>query len=488
MATPKARMLLAVAACVAVGQDVGRGGARPEFTYQPPPPPPNLASLGSKIQRTMTLLATSTPQRRHRVRILFYGQSVTRNPWWKTVADDLRTRYPHADLEIANRAIGGYSAPVLIHTAEHDLYPFYPDLLIFHVYGGVKGGEQEGIFKRVRQRTTSEILLWTSHFRWPRELARDGDPEDPAAQRLTQADEVRSKMIRELAAKYGCELAEVRERLRAYLKQHGLFPKDTLRDSVHPNKLGNQLIAALVLPSLRYDPKFPTEPWKDMVIDIPVGDPRVKRGADGSYELAFDGNRIDVVAARTQDAKLGTTKVLIDGKPPSQFPELYVHARPSPAPHTGWPAINRIDHRSPLVVETWTAKILECDAQKRHLAFEIVGSRTGPDGRGTNKGRFVSTSGRVIIDGNRWMIGHALRYRKKPLPEGYKVTWEVQPLFRDVYPAPTTDDAAKDYATMVAQGLSNGRHTLKHIPSGDGPVPIAAFRVYRPPLPATAEP
>lgn len=39
------------------------------------------ATFGANIQRTMTLLATSTPEKCNRVRILFYGQSVTRNPW-----------------------------------------------------------------------------------------------------------------------------------------------------------------------------------------------------------------------------------------------------------------------------------------------------------------------------------------------------------------------------------------------------------------------
>ena len=138
--------------------------------FEPPEPPQNLQSLGAKIQRTMTLLATSTPQKRNRVRVLFYGQSVTRNPWWQDIADHLRKTYPHADLEVANLAIGGYSAPVLMRTAEFDLYPYYPDLLIFHVYGGVEGGEQEKIIEKVRQTTTSEVLLWTSHFRWPRNL------------------------------------------------------------------------------------------------------------------------------------------------------------------------------------------------------------------------------------------------------------------------------------------------------------------------------
>jgi hypothetical protein len=90
---------------------------------------------GHGIQRTTTLLATSTPTKRNTVRILFYGQSITEQNWWQAVADDLRRRFPHANLIIENRALGGHSSQLLVKTAEADLYPFYPDLLIFHVFG-----------------------------------------------------------------------------------------------------------------------------------------------------------------------------------------------------------------------------------------------------------------------------------------------------------------------------------------------------------------
>jgi len=69
-----------------------------EEEFKLPPPPDNLEQLGANIQRTMTLLATSTPEKRNHVRILFYGQSVTANPWSKAVGDDLRKAYPNADL------------------------------------------------------------------------------------------------------------------------------------------------------------------------------------------------------------------------------------------------------------------------------------------------------------------------------------------------------------------------------------------------------
>ena len=472
---PKGWAAAAVAAAIA-------GAPASAAQYPKPDPPENVNQLGASIQRTMTLLATSTPQKHHRVRILFYGQSVTRNPWWQDVAEHLRTTYPHADLEIENRAIGGYGAPVLIHTAEVDLYPFYPDLLIFHVYGGERG-EQEELIRRVRQRTTSEVVLWTSHFRWPRELPRDGSPEDPQAQKLYQADETRTQMIRQIAAKLGCELAEVREPMRRYLKAHSLFPKDTLHDSVHPNALGNFLIGSLVKPYLRYDPAFPTDPWKDLVQDVPVDDARVSRGADGSLQLRFDGNRVDVIAKHAAHPTLGTARVLVDGKSPSEYPELYYHGRCTCAPHdTVRPAINRIDNQKPLILEKWTAKILACDPEKNVLEYEIIGSATGPDGRGDHLRKFVSNSGRVVIEPRRWMVCWSVNYRKKPLPKDYEVNWEVMPLFVDVYKAPPTPDPAHEYATRLVQGLSNGPHTLRLVPNGDGPVPIEAIRVYRPPL------
>jgi hypothetical protein len=459
------------------------GAAMAQDAFEAPPAPANLAQLGKSIQRTMTLLATSTPERRNRVRILFYGQSVTAGPWSYALADDLRKQYPHADLQIENRAIGGYGAESLLKTADYDLYPFYPDLLIYHCWGGVKTGEQEEIIKRVRQRTTSEILLWTTHFRFNPTLPKETPLDDPGVIGQTKDDEERVALWRQLAPKYGCEIAEVREALRVYLKEHQLYPKDTLADSVHPNALGNFLIRKLVAPSLRYDPAFPQDPWKDLVRETPTTDPRLAPGPGGSLKLQFDGNRIDVIAKPGAEAKLGTAKVLLDGKAPSQFPELYYHGRPTAAPHVWWPSINQFGHDQPLLVETWTLKISECDVEKKVLKFAVSGSVTGPDGEGSASQRFVSSSGRVTIEPSAWSVIGALQYAKKPLPPDYVITWETKPLFVDVYQAPATPEASREYATTLAQGLSNGPHTLEFTPNGDGAVPVASVKVYKPPLP-----
>ncbi|MBP8952391.1 MAG: hypothetical protein KBI47_08365, partial [Armatimonadetes bacterium] len=72
------------------------GATMAQDEFEAPPLPENLHQLGRNIQRTMTLLATSTPEHRNRVRILFYGQSVTAGAWSYALADDLRRQYPNA--------------------------------------------------------------------------------------------------------------------------------------------------------------------------------------------------------------------------------------------------------------------------------------------------------------------------------------------------------------------------------------------------------
>lgn len=458
------------------------GGLMAQDNFEAPPLPANLDQLGKNIQRTMTLLATSTPEHRNKVRILFYGQSVTAGPWSYALMEDLKKAYPNADLTMENRAIGGYGAESLVKTADYDLYPFYPDLTIYHCWGGVKTGEQEEIIKRIRQRTTSEILLWTTHFRFNPSLPKETPIDDPGVIGQTKDDEERCALWRELAPKYGCEIAEVREALRVYLKEHNLYPKDTLADSVHPNPLGHFLIRKLITPSLRYDASFSQDPWKNLVKEVPVTDAQVTRGPNGSLKLAFDGNRIDLIAKQSDETKLGTAKVLIDGKAPSQFPELYYHSRPTAAPNVWWPSINIIGHDKPMVCEKWTLKFTECDVEKKVVKFALTGSVTGPDGEGDASQRFVSNSGRVIIEPSAWNIIYALTYSKKPVPENYAITWETRPLFVDTYQSPATPDKSLEYPTMLAQGLSNGPHTIEIIPNGDGPLPVQSFKIYKPPL------
>jgi hypothetical protein len=438
-----------------------------------PEPPENPAVLGARIQRTMGLLAGSTARDRRKVRILFYGQSITEQEWWKDVANDLKQRFPHADLTIENRAIGGFAAPLLIRPSEHDLYPFYPDLLIFHVYGGAE--DYEAIIAKIRSRTTSEILLHSDHIDWI-PTGKNDDPD--AVKRYEWHNSHSTTFLAALADKYGCELAEIREPWRRYLKENRLEPKQLLSDSIHLNNWGNFLLATLIKPHLRYNPLFPAS--QDLVRTYRVGSD--VKWQDGKLVLEFEGNRIDAIADRNFSGAATGANILIDGKKPSEFPELYSITRPSVTVGVGWPAIIQVSSQKPLIVEDWKATIVEINSDASKFKFDVIGSKTGYDGSGTNDKLFVSNSGRAVIEPQNWWLKNSYEYSKQLTPKGFEIKWQVKPMFVDSYVPPKITDATREYPTTLAQNLSNSKHVLEIIPEANGTVPIQAIRVYRPPF------
>ncbi|MEG3861817.1 SGNH/GDSL hydrolase family protein [Microcoleus sp. herbarium12] len=445
-----------------------------EMPLFPPAAMANNPNFGARIQRTMGLLAASTPAQRQQVRILFYGQSITQQDWWQDVAQDLKQRFPSADLIVENRAIGGFSAPILIRPSEHDLYPFYPDLLIFHVYGG--GEDYEAIIANVRRRTTSEILLHSDHIDWM-PTGKSDDPEQ--LKRYEWHNTHSTKWLPELADKYGCEIAEIRTPWLRYLKDNRLQPQQLLSDSIHLNSWGNFLLAALIKPHLRYNPNLPQTAQQDLVKTYTVG--KDVKWQDGKLVLEFEGNRIDAIADRTFKGEAISAKIAIDGKKPSEFPELYSITRPSPSLGVGWPAIIQISHQKPLIVEDWKAVITDINSDASKFKFDVIGSKTGYDGSGTNEEMFVSKSGRVAMEPKNWWLQNAYEYSKTPTPKGFEIFWQVKPMFVDSYILPQIADSSREYPTTLAQNLSNSKHILEIIPETDGTVPIKEIRVYRPP-------
>jgi hypothetical protein len=423
---------------------------------------------GAHIQRTMGLLATSTPEKRNHVRILFYGQSITCQSWWKQVADDLRKRFPNADLDIQNKGIGGFTAPALINTAEYDLYPFYPDLLIFHVYGGGQMDKWESIIRRTRERTAAEVVLWTHHW-----IGRKGDLAE-------------SERIRQIAVKYDCGLVDIMPKWQAALKEKGVEPKAVLRDGIHLNAEGIDMLAGMIKPFFVYNPKLMTEKSRRLVTDIPADAPAVKRLADGSLEVTFTGNRIDAIAAK--DTKTGPLATLtVDGKAPAKIDGAFVFTKPSNAPYTWFPAVSVLKHNAPLVAETWTAKFLEFTPDAKKFRYSVTGSVTGPDGEGNETDTFVSNSGRIVIaGGGNWSrVPWSLTYKKKQMPETYKVTWKVVPLFVDTLQFAAAKNPASERSVTLIKGMPNGPHTIRLTPEQGAKLDLAGFRAYCPPDAAT---
>ena len=437
------------------------------------------AEYGRNIQRTMKLLADSTPEKRNTVRVLFYGQSITEQNWSKIVADDLRARFPHADLVIENRALGGYVSQALVKTAETDLYPFQPDLLIFHVYGA--HDKYEDIIRRTRERTCAEILIQTDHVTKPADLTEETDPSKATIQ-VGQWDAFFNyNFLPSIAKQYGAELCDQRTIWKNYLTEHKLEPQALLKDGVHLNAHGEFLMAEIVKAHLRRDPKFDPAPAEAWVKTLVVG--KDLKVTNGKLVLEFEGNRVDVIC------KAGTAPpaaVKIDGRKPSDIPELYGFTPALTTPpgkwQMKWPVVAPITSEKPLIIEDWSMEITKPPgSNEKFFTFVLTGSKTGPDGEGSSDTRFVSKSGRIVMTPDDWNAHYALTLASmKPFPEKFTAKWSVVPRFVDNFVSPSLQGSGKETIVTHAQGLPNTQHTLE-ICGGPG-TPIAAVRIYRPTL------
>jgi len=418
------------------------------------------------IQRTMKTLEASTEANPAHVRVLFYGQSITAQSWTDIVQKDLKARYPTVDFEFRKAAIGGYTSNLLIRTADHDLYPWYPDLLFFHVYGPVD--KYAEIVASTRERTSAEIVLWTSHINNPKDLVA-GAAKAPA--------DARAEAIRGVAETNSCMLIDLREKWHTYLQENHLSVTNLLRDGIHLNPQGCDLYGSYIKEEIVRIPGANGDPGTSGTITaIAANSPDVKRGADGSLALKFTGNRVVAVADGT-GTKGTTVKVLLDGKPLDDVKDVWAITRPSVGPAGIWmPAVNNIGFEQPLLEEEWTLTCLpDSTPDGKKIHFKVEGSQTGADGEGWSTERFVSKSGRVIIEPADWRIEWTLGYKKSTLPDGFKVTWKSYPMFASV-----CDTESAGSRTLLVQGCANQPHTLTLIPSG-GKLGISEFVVHAPP-------
>jgi len=164
------------------------------------------------IQRTMKALEESTAEKPATVRVLFYGQSIVAQGWTKVLMDMLKEKYPTVNFVWANKAIGGFTSPALTRTAWSDLFPYYPDLLFFHVYGPID--KYEEIVKNTRAMTSAEIVLWSSH------LSKGQDPQKMLAER-----DQRSKDIKAVAERNKCMFVDLNKKWSEMLVANGCAPR-----------------------------------------------------------------------------------------------------------------------------------------------------------------------------------------------------------------------------------------------------------------------
>lgn len=438
------------------------------------PPPLDFGptnEYGRGVQRSLRLMQDSSPTKKRTVRVLFYGQSVTLEPWSNWVADYLRRRFTNCNLVIENRAVS-FETELLERTAEADVYPFYPDLLIYQNYGTT--GPFENLVARTRLRTTADILIQTDHISHPEDLNELTDTNTPAL--LADRAWRNYVALPQIAERYGAELADVRTYWRKYLLAYNIPVVDLLRDQIHPNFQGDYLMTELITSHFRVDHSFSDDLWRDAEKNYTVGSD--VNWTNDVLTLPFVGNRVDLLFS---DNGSSAVDVRIDGKRPSEFPELYTFTRTGYYPDTAWVSIPRVTSRAPLIVEDWTATILESRTNyPPAVRYSVTGSKTGFDGEGWSTNLFISNSGRVVLESYDWLMLY-WAYVWEPyvhqLPVGYQIKWSVRSYAKDNV-MPKIDDPTIEATATVAQGLANGPHVLTLIRHGDAPV--SGIRIFNP--------
>jgi hypothetical protein len=205
--------------------------------------------------------------------------------------------------------------------------------------------------------------------------------------------------------------------------------------------------------------------------------------SNDTMSLTFVGNRVDVVLAPCH----GSARVLIDGKAPSAW-KLFHGTGPVGAKR-GVPLPGRLIRyfEGPdMLEESWELGFKDVSKDCHSFRFTLTGSKTGPDGEGDCQHEFVSTSGRITIAPDDWILGGG--YDPDPAKPAPRLKWSIMPDFRDIIQGtPGVPEEGMvplipyTYVT-VADGLPFGRHTLTLTPAGDAPICIQAIEVHRPPL------
>lgn len=439
------------------------------------------ANFGHRIQRTMHLLASSTKAKPNKVKILFFGQSITRQNYSREIIEaKLRAEYPHAQLEVYNHSIGGYTAPLLLPTMHHQLIPLQPDLVVFHVYGG-ETGEYEAILRNIRQLTTAEIITMSHHL-------------DDYGAKVTEERERASDLRRDLAERYQCEFVELRREWGKYLARHALEPSDLLKDRIHLNRHGGELWGALQARHFQRQASD-TRPWESKVARIDLSqanrsqighvewDENWERDAHGIFtstpgatlRIAFQGSRLDVVSLSGQ----GRAEIRVDGRKPSEIPSTWAATLPSPTSIDYRPAIRHVEIIGQPRPEQWTLSAEAMSADGTEFSYRLDGSISGFQGSGNHVATFESVNGVIKLSPEHFGWSHAIKIKGQPLAIPEQTSWKLYPTSLDEWQfSAEKADNPSGQITLVQQ-LKNGSHRLE-IRLKSGSLHLSECLIFRP--------
>jgi hypothetical protein len=426
-------------------------------------------NLGRYISRTINLMHNSVPDKKNKIKILIYGQSISKQDWWLRVNKYVKYAFPDADIDMRNLSIGGFAAQLLYKTVEMDVSTFYPDLVLLHIYGDPV--YYDSVLYTIRSRTAAEVAIMTDHYTGPN----------------SWSDTMSYRLLPSLADKYSCEIINIRDSWKQYLDDHNLKPQALLKDDVHLNGYGNFIMAELVKQIFVFKPQFPSDPFglsKTYLID------NNNRFSDKLLTFPFYGNRVVIKSLNRSSLKTDSLQVLVDGQPPSSFPGTYFMSRPMNKNGKEWPwdlpSMIRIRHSVPWTNEKWKCTFTEAEPPYLDFSFSIAGSVTGMDGTGRSSKDFKSKSGRIIItggdaeEGGDWHLNRSFKVIRTTIKNEDAVTWNTFSLSKDYYIGPDIGEGKADYGQTLFQGIPNAGHILKLKGTGKRTPIIKEITVYRP--------
>lgn len=440
-----------------------------------------------KIARTLEIIRTSTPTNHKVLKVLFYGQSITRSGWHNAVVAHWHEKYPNTVFVVENRALGGFASQVLVRTTEQDIAAFYPDLIIFHVYGDHRAYEK--ILRMFRSLTAADVILQTDH----------GEvlPDPPCAEGLQLSrhpmpgcagvlwvhqrlwhDEMSYHKIPAFGNKYEMAVEPQHMWWRDYLLQRHLEPQSLImNDGLHPNEKGNQLIAGFF--NQYFDDLV--EHWNGQteqnVVSMPFD---AAERSNGTQSLKFEGSRVELL---TSQALAVWPLVKIDGQSPKDIDGCYQVTRSTPLTSVpDWPAVRRITLLHDRTAADWTATITNISQDQKLVDFTVKETATGDEGSGNSSGKYVSKSGQLTIDGDDWMFQRGYELKHVPLQVPAEVHWSVQYICGGTPEVIERGNGMPEYRYVLGAGLANGGHTVELVSPPNDLAAALEFRAYRPPL------
>jgi len=403
----------------------------------------NLNSIpGKNISRTMHLLESSTAEFPNEVRIMVYGQSITRMDWWLAVRDYLSEKYPTVLLDMENFAIGGFNAERLIRCVERDVLDFYPDLIIFHDYGGEETyGE---IIRMFRTLTTAEVMILNDHVG----IGQNSEWHDRHSWEWLPA----------LCEKYGLELVDVRTNWINFAEKNGFDFQDLLKDHVHMNELGNYLMAGIIKAHLVVCPQNVS----DSSISVKKLMPQDAFSGDGESVYAFRirGNRMDLVYS--QEIGVTADQIYINHFTAKEFQAFRIPSRVYlDETNTAYPEKIGIPVRIMLRNNPeeghWNMVVKNVELDGYRIFFDLFSGHEGFQGSGDNLNDFCSMNGEICLKPEDWF------YREEPgffspwkaVKTGDTIRFDIKHLNHVV------EDPASGKKRQIIKGLPDGINILK---------------------------